>query len=442
MKLALAAVIALLGTLALGGSNRPGMPKLRKINVAAIASDGRPVPDLRESDFQIYEDGQPQKIAFFRFTGGAASRHATVILIDLLSDRTLSDAVIGAQVAATLEKLKSSDDLYLYFLTSAGALYPIRALPEPGSEPTSAAVSWTKTIDEAVRKFAVVKPLDNHDLQIRFNSTFAALQALDYQMQLIPGRKNLVWVGHGLPLRGPSMTRTFLDFTDPVRRLAEHLRRDQIAVYTVQQSLAGEAPVGTENSQTLDLFASISGGRMYQTDAVGDAIQQAGIDSRGNYQILYETAPLSADGRQHKVEAICARKDVRLLTEREFYVFEQGDIEGRAFENAAQSPLDAAEIAVRASATGNRFDVRIDPRDLLLRDHRSGKVSVAFASYQGAGLVELSAPVPVEFNLDAEQGAVEFHRTVPIRGGVEKVRVIVFDGERGAVGSATVPVQR
>jgi hypothetical protein len=43
--------------------------------------------------------------------------------------------------------------------------------------------------------------------------------------------------------------------------------------------------------------------------------------------------------------------------------------------------------------------------------------------------VEVSAPVPVE------QGAVEFHQSVPIRGAVERVRVIVFDGVRGAVGA-------
>jgi VWFA-related protein len=346
MKLALIAAIPFLATLVLEGSDRPGVSNQRKINVVAIGSDGRPVTDLRESDFQIYEDGKPEKISFFRFTG-EAPRRATVILIDLLSDRTLSDAVIGAQVAATLEKVKSSEDIYLYFLTPAGVLYPIRALPEPGSEATSAPAPWTKAIDEAVRKFALVKPLDNHDLQIRFDSTFASLQALDYQMQLFAGRKTLVWVSHGLPLRGPSMTRTFLNFSDPVRRLAEHLERDQIAVYPVRQSLAGDDAVGTESSQTLDLFASITGRRMYQTDAAGDAIQRAWVDSLGNYQVMYETTSLNADGRQHKVEAICGRKDVRLLTEREFYGFElpaQSEIEGRAVENAAQSPIDAGEI--------------------------------------------------------------------------------------------------
>jgi VWFA-related protein len=452
--------IALLCAFGLNGSNSPAILSLKKLNIVAVDSDGQPVTNLRVSDFQIYEDGKLEKIAFFRF----APKHATVVLIDLLNDRVLSDAVISTQVGTTLKKLASSDDLYLYFLTSQGDLYPIHALPEPGLTGKSAAEPWTRNatvaIDEAVRKFAGFKPLDDHDLQIRFNLTFAALEKLDYQMQLIPGGKNLVWITHGLPLRGPSMTRTFLDFTEPVRRLAEQLKRDQIAVYTVQQSMSGAEPVGTESSQTLDLFTNISGGRAYQTERSDDAIQQARNDAMGSYEIAYYTESLNSDRKTHKILATCARKDVRLLTEREFDAIEtqpQSHIEGRAFENASQSPIDSGEIGLRASvmpdpgnANEKRFDLRIRTEDILLREaqeRRVGKVSVMFASYIGTGLVEVSQPIPLGVNLTAREyetaarGTLEFHQTVPINGAIEQVRVIVMDRERGAVGSITIPVR-
>src|ERR1035441_8887595 len=93
--------------------------KLIRLNVVALDAHGQPVTGLHRADFQLLEDGKPQDIAFFRFTGGWALRakpgpgeysnragaawHATVVLIDLLTDRIMSDAVIGRQASDSLK---------------------------------------------------------------------------------------------------------------------------------------------------------------------------------------------------------------------------------------------------------------------------------------------------------------------------------------------------
>src|ERR1700684_1063475 len=106
---------------------------LNKLDVAAIDNHGQPVTGLRASDFQVFEDGKAKQIAYFRFTGAIPWR-PTVILIDFLSDRMMSDSVIGKEVGAALKKLETSGDVYLYFLTNRGDVFPIHGLPEEGDE--------------------------------------------------------------------------------------------------------------------------------------------------------------------------------------------------------------------------------------------------------------------------------------------------------------------
>src|SRR5580658_9150255 len=103
---------------ALEGSGSPAISSLKKLNVAAVDADGQPVTDLQASDFQVLEDGKQKNIAFLRFTGGKANpvalkageysnrtgvpAQATVILVDLLSDRLLSGGVIGKEIGDAL----------------------------------------------------------------------------------------------------------------------------------------------------------------------------------------------------------------------------------------------------------------------------------------------------------------------------------------------------
>jgi hypothetical protein len=76
------------------------------------------------------------------------------------------------------------------------------------------------------------------------------------QMAEVSGRKNLVWVTHGVPIDGHS------------------------------------AAVGTAAPRT--------------------------ISFRANYEIAYYTTSLNGNGKHHKIRVICERKDVHLQTEHEF----------------------------------------------------------------------------------------------------------------------------
>jgi len=279
------------------------------------------------------------------------------------------------------------------------------------------------------------------------------------------GRKNLVWVTHGVPIAGYSIeAQMVLDFTNPLRGFCERLAQAQIVVYTVAQSLSGVS-IGTPSIQTLQQFSEITGGREYGSDRAGDAIQQAITDSRANYEIAYYSAAPNPDGKHHKVRVVCERKDVRLQTEEGFYALAPASgspataLQSRELPleiaTAAHSPFDATQIGLRASVSRDprdsqkrRFEVHIDAADLLpcpARDPDAGKVFVAFVAYDQwqKPLAEpaLSTLTPEQFEA-AKGGEITLSDAIPVPQGIPKVRLIVVDAELGTVGSLTIRFQR
>ena len=192
--------------------------QLNKLNVAALDSQGQPVTGLQSSDFQLQQDGKTQSIAYFRFTGdkpiqpikpgpepdpheysnrAGVPLHTTVVLIDLLSDRLLTGAMISDELTRALKGVESSEGLYLYILTSSGELYPIHPLPKPDSEVTAAGEPWTRNIaamlQAALKTVFSFKPVDERDVVFRFQSTMNALKQLGGQMRLVSGAR--AWSG-------------------------------------------------------------------------------------------------------------------------------------------------------------------------------------------------------------------------------------------------------
>jgi VWFA-related protein len=434
------------------------------------------------------EDGKAQDIAFFRFTGGwapqakpahgeysnraGAAWHATVVLMDLLTERIMSDAMVGREVADSLKNLESSEGLYLYILTQRGELYPIHPLPGPDTEVTETAEPWTRNINPmlqaALKGLTGFKPVDDRDIKYRFDLTMNALRDLGSRMSIVSGRKNLVWITHGIPLVGFALsTQSRLDFTNPLRWFCEQLQEAQIVVYTVDQSVAGAgAAVGSYSAESLEEYTDITGGRSYSSDAADGAIRQARMDSRANYEIAYYSRPLNPDGKHHKIRVTCARKEVRLQTEHGFYAVappvSAADFVPSAFrsrelpiemEAAAHSPFDAAEIGLRVSLSPDPIDkplieVHIDAADLLprpTRDPDAGKVFVAFVAYD-EGMKPAEHPVVVSLTPEqfaaAAQGEISLREAIPVAQGIRKVRVIVLDAALGAVGSVTIPMQQ
>jgi len=449
----------------------PADGRLVKLNAAVTDRDGQPVTGLQSGDLKLQEDGKSRQIVFSRFTGLAAGHpQATVILVDLLNERLITDAMLGEQINRAFRNLDYSGNLYLYFLTSNGKLYPVHALPARGAVRMPAGDdAWSRNLrpllDDALKKLVRFPSVDDTDVKTRVDLTASALKDLTARMQVVPGRKNLVWVTRGIPLNGFSgVEHGMWDFETPIRIMAALLQHNGIAVYPVG------ARLDSQRDLALNEIAGLTGGQKFGFGELGDAILRANSASRANYLVVYDSVSEKTDGKHHTVRLTHTRKDVRVQSITEFddlmAFADPEDAERNAIKLAIQSPFDASDIALGASASEGAhppdqalFDIRIDPADLLLREargRRTGNIVIAFARYEDTGRLQamMDAAKPdfgqlqLQIDLTPEQYAtarrdgIRLQQSISLDADLRSVRVIVLDRNLGTTGSVTVPMHR
>jgi hypothetical protein len=58
-------------------------------------------------------------------------------------------------------------------------------------------------------------------------------------MAAVTGRKNHVWITHGVPIAIPDLSGVLIDMSPILNRMCVALQKNHIAVYTVEQSVQG-----------------------------------------------------------------------------------------------------------------------------------------------------------------------------------------------------------
>jgi VWFA-related protein len=303
------------------------------LNVVALDSQGNPVPDLTPADFQVSDQGKPQRIISFASSAdakqlsvpskaggpaaGPGAARPLVILFDLLNANFSNRGFGKEEIERALEHMEASDFLYLYLLTNAGDLYPVHPIPSRTAEAAPDKTPWTAQIrpilEDAINKVYGLRPVDESQTSIRIESTYKALDAIASMIGSIPGPKAIVWITHGVPtvvrLRGGEP----YDYSPWLQRLATAIDRAGISITVGDQgSDAGSGSLGT-----LEQFTDLTGGRILRD--VEEAIANAMAGARSSYRIEY--AQPSADDKFHKIKVTCTRKGVRLQTKQGYYAY-------------------------------------------------------------------------------------------------------------------------
>lgn len=416
--------------------------RLVKVNFIAANNKGAPITDLAVADLRLREDGHPRQIAFFRFAGGS---HAapTVVVLDRWNERFTTTATSWTEVRDGLKAVKPGDPVYLYFIGPKGDLVPIRPIPGPEDDPNpNAATAQRRMIDgldRAMRDLQGLRDMDATDPFYRANLTFRDLGALRSQLAAIAGRKNLIWVTHGIPLNLADEAGDWVDFTPQMRNLAVAFNQSQIAIYPVDQSSqgAGADPVGQAH-QGLELLASLTGGRWWSSDSSREAIPASVADGRSYYTVAYYSTVEEKDKKFHKIRLESDRKGIRFLA-RDGFEGAAPDpgpeaSEEAAFRAALSSPLEAGEIAV---TPGNitrdpqtnivHVELRVNPADVLLDEHQRAHLSILKSGASEPMRVDVNVTpkgITITENVTAEKGATE--------------RYFVYDRSLRAIGSVTV----
>ncbi|HLH39280.1 MAG TPA: VWA domain-containing protein [Bryobacteraceae bacterium] len=480
---------------------------LVKLNVVALDSRGDPVGDLSEDDLQLRDQNKPYKIAFFHkndatariaapeklgpheFSNRAAAAPPTVtlVLLDLVNLTMNQQGYARTQLANVLQKLESTDYVYLYLLTVRGPL-AIRPLPEGPVE--GAPGGWAKDVarmlDDAFGRVYRMSP--DMYAEDRVKLTYMSLESVASRLAAFPGRKSIVWISRGVPIAiGPrnSTSGGIVDFEPLLRDFSATVDSATISIYPVgdlsaqssrePQDLGAfdapdEAPVGRGTGprpqpqvqvtggavDTLSEMARMTGGRVHLNNDIGAAIRQAFQDAKLNYTIGYY--PEEWDNKFHKIRLNCSRRGVKLLVKDGYYAYAgtTAEQEKAAIEEATWSPLDAGEIGVRVAVSPSRkmaqavhLEIKIDANDIRMtrtdQDY-SGQVSITYVAYDAEGRASVAPAAEFPFHMSSEQrngalkGGMSLSQDRSAADTAQRIRLIVFDRAASTIGSVTIPL--
>jgi VWFA-related protein len=277
---------------------------------AVVTRDGRRVPNLKPSDFEVLQDGKPQKITHFSYVVGSgrppAQRTLVILVDDVYMDSADFEHVRRALLRFVAEELRPGD-LVSVVCTSGGS----GALRQFTSDPVQ--------LGRAIERMQWRPPTG---VELAF-PTITFVRELSYtiaELANVPGRKSLVLVAPG------SMTQIA-----DIHTLADQASRASVTIHAVdarglvpparRPSLYGEnaAPNGDaggsgtpdtrsglnlwtpyySTQDTLSVLADATGGLFLRdSSAAFDEIREAANDSSGYYLIgwhpgagAFRTAP-------------------------------------------------------------------------------------------------------------------------------------------------------
>lgn len=204
------------------------------VPVAVTDKSGAHVPDLGLKDFEVTEDGKPQKVALFEevigparserprnsgeytnYVADEAARRLTIIVLDVLNTPYLSLQVSRLALLKLLSAgLNNDDPKALVVLTRSGIVVLhdfttdstvlAAALRKVNGDPgTPSGVDANSLALEVTRLNSFGGPLDAPwDMvgqRLRIDQTVESLGDLAKAFAGVPGRKALIWVSAGFP---------------------------------------------------------------------------------------------------------------------------------------------------------------------------------------------------------------------------------------------------
>ena len=152
----------------------------------------------------------------------------------------------------------------------------------------------------------------------RADILFTAIETLGAVLKPFPGRKNLIWITSGVPLSSSPAAvlanpgREAVDNSSLINRIATTLDHEGVTLSSVHQG----HNVENGDVATLDQFADLTGGKVYDND-FEKAVKEVMAASQSGYVIEYDAPRL--DGKYHKVRVTCSRKGVHLQVKRGYY---------------------------------------------------------------------------------------------------------------------------
>jgi len=318
--------------------------KVVRVDVTVTGKGDLPVADLTAADFEVAEDGVPQKVEQLQFVRLDGRRPA--------GDETSLE--IRSQDQAEAEAARDDVRVFAIFLDDyhidkapqitipmrqaltlfVNRLWPsdLVAIMEPLT--TLSALRFTRSKSElqaVINKFegrqGEIFPIKSvmeeaqlmrGDLRrVRAQVTFSALAALTMKLGgMREGRKSIVFVSQGPPTYLGSRDG---NLQDEMRTIVEAANRGNVAIYPFDPiGLSMEMRVG--DTGTLYQLAAETGGRtIINTNNFAGGLERIFVDNTAYYVLGYTPTRSEDDGKYHEITVKVKRSGTRVLARRGYF---------------------------------------------------------------------------------------------------------------------------
>jgi VWFA-related protein len=350
------------------------------LDATVLDKKGRPVVSgLTKSDFTITEDKEPQPILSFEAPGThvIAPRSAdspdgkvpvTILVLDLLNSSFEDFAYIRYEVQqflkAQLPQLASPTEMIVV-----------------GNESLEMLQSFTRSradLLNALSHFPAALPVKHMNgafLWERFGQSLDALQQIALQNKGVPGRKNIVWVGHGGPnvyldtvAFPPKFEHELKQYVHSTTNMLVDARISLFVIYpglpvrgNVMSLSAFQAGVeiGEDDPFAGDVnfgvFANETGGKLfYNRNNVDMEIKQSERMGAEYYTLTYQPQNVDPNGKFRRIRVTLRDVNLRAVTKAGYFAPDRN----APIDPRQQKMIKLAE-AVHATIPFNALDVSL-----------------------------------------------------------------------------------
>jgi VWFA-related protein len=316
--------------------------RLVYLDVTVLDKKGKPVVTwLTRDDFTITEDKKPQTIFSFEAPqvhfGGLSAANAegqppvTIIVLDLLNSSFPDFAYIRYEVKRFLDAQPS-------VLSSRAELMVV------GNQSLEMVQPLTRSRADLLNALHHIPPalpykeMSGSFWAERFNQSIDALQEIALQTRGVPGRKNIVWVGHGSP--GFNMTGWPWDIQKRVEQYlhatTNMLVDSRVSLYVIYPGLSAGAPAmnlaAMDSSVDLGdgdpfmdemnfgLVANETGGKLFfnRNDVDSEMRESERLGSE-YYTLTYQPHNNDDDGRFERIRVTLRNPNLRTVTKAGYF---------------------------------------------------------------------------------------------------------------------------
>ena len=403
--------------------------RLVVVDVVATDKEGRPVAGLKQDEFNVSEEREPQKISNFtahiavpttvaprKLPPNVVSNNPefqasslNVILFDAVNGDFQAHSYAKQELLKFLQTAQVERPIAIFalqtqlqmlhdFTTDTPAL---RASVEKYKFPAEAPT--TQSWESRVSAFSTRSDFHSNDRTIR--TTLNQLNVLAKVLGGYPGRKNLIWLSESFPIdlfpdvmtqtsigvqdlksnqdgqtnggpSGKSLAQNSMDFKDYaalIKKVSDELMKSQVAVYPVDAGALGRNDHLAAQQTMLDIAARTGGRAFINRNDLAQSMGTSLDDGSTYYTLEYYPTNKNWNGQFRAIQVKTTRPGVTLRFREGYYATDPEKNRKEEMERVAEDYSRLLEVDAPA-VTGILFQAGIVPPS-----DKNGKLVVNFA---------------------------------------------------------------